>query len=92
MAGGNAHAAGKGALRSEVARVIDNHHSGITGGQGCQDLPSVVGAMVVDKNDFVVNLKFFEDRRKPLMHNWHRRRIKVTSDDRAKFSGCQLTH
>ena len=53
VAGGDAHAAGEGALRAEVPRVVDDDDMRVARRQLGEDLLRVVRAAVVDEDDLV---------------------------------------
>src|SRR5260370_37383830 len=79
----NLHSACEGALRSEVAAVVDDHDTLVPAGQLFQDLGGIVGAGVVDKDDLPVDADLVEDATQPLVPVTHSPRIAVSPGDDA---------
>src|SRR5207302_3020064 len=89
VAGRDAHAAGEGALRTEIPRMGDDRDVLRARSQLGEYLGGVVGAGVVDEDDLVVDAELGEDVHQPVVHDGHRRRIAVAGDHRAQARTAQ---
>ncbi len=82
----DAHPAGEGALRAEIAAVIDDDDSRITSREFGEHFPRVVRTVVIDEDNLVLAADFLENGRQPLVHDRDRGRIPITDHDGADLS------
>ena len=79
---GELHAAAERGLRAEVAGVRDPDHAPVVPRDGPDHFLGVVGAAVVDEDDFEVDVQLGERRLEPLVHDRDGLAVLVAGDDR----------